>query len=233
MRPILAVALTLLLTLGCARQGTAQRTDFPKPERPVADIVSPRWAADADRDRINESGQIAQALGLKPGMTVADIGAGSGYHTFRLASVVGDTGRIYAEDIVPRYLDTLEADVRRRELKNITIIRGAADDPKLPAGQLDAAIMVHMYHEIEQPYALLYNLAAAFKPGGRLAIVDQNAATYAHGTPPPLLNCELEAVGYRQVSLIRLKDDNAYLAIFTPPRPQDLPRPSQIHACKG
>jgi SAM-dependent methyltransferase len=233
MRPILAMAITLFLTLGCARQGTAQRADFPKPERPVADIVSPRWSADADRDRVNESGQIAQALGLKSGMSVADIGAGSGYHTFRLASVVGDTGRIYAEDIVPRYLDALEAEVRRRELKNIIVVRGGADDPKLPPGQLDAAIMVHMYHEIEQPYGLLYNLAAAFKPGGRLAIVDQNAATYAHGTPPVLLNCELAAVGYKQVSLIRLKDDNAYLAIFAPPRPEDLPKPSQIRACKG
>jgi predicted methyltransferase len=233
MRPILAMTITLFLALGCARQGTAQRADFPKPDRPVADIVSPRWSADADRDRINESGQIAQALGLKPGMTVADIGAGSGYHTFRLANVVGETGRIYAEDIVPRYLDALEADVRRREVKNVVVVRGATDDPKLPAGQIDAAIMVHMYHEIEQPYALLYNLAGAFKPGGRLAIVDQNAATYAHGTPPALLNCELEAVGYRQVSLIRLKDDNAYLAIFAPPSPGALPKPSQIRACKG
>jgi ubiquinone/menaquinone biosynthesis C-methylase UbiE len=166
-------------------------------------------------------------------MTVADIGAGSGYHTLRLAPIVGDTGRVFAEDIVPRYLDVLEETVRRSGLKNVTVVRGAADDPKLPTGQVDAAIMVHMYHEIEQPYALLYNLVPAFKPGGRLAIVDQNAATYAHGTPPVLLNCELAAVGYEQVSLTRLKDDEAYLAIFAPPTLAARPKPSDIRPCKG
>jgi ubiquinone/menaquinone biosynthesis C-methylase UbiE len=227
------MAITLLLTLSCAPQGTAQRADFPKPDRPVAAIVSPRWSADADRDRVDESGQIARGLNLKAGMVVADIGAGSGYHTFRLAPLVGDTGRVYAEDIVPRYLDALEADVQKRGAKNIVVVRGAEDDPKLPTGQVDAAIMVHMYHEIEQPFALLYNLVPAFKPGGRLAIVDQNAPTHAHGTPPVLLNCELAAVGYRQVSLVRLKDDEAYLAIFEPPTLATRPRPSEIHACKG
>jgi ubiquinone/menaquinone biosynthesis C-methylase UbiE len=226
-------AAVLLLGLGCAPQGSAQRTEFPKPDRPVAGIVSPRWSADADRDRVNESGQIARALDLKAGMSVADIGAGSGYHTFRLAPVVGPTGRVYAEDIMPTYLDALTADVEKRGVKNIVVVRGEADDPKLPAGQIDAAIMVHMYHEIEQPFALLYHLVPAFRPGGKLAIVDQIAPTNAHGTPPALLNCELAAVGYRQLSLIRLKDDEAYLAIFEPPTLAARPRPSQIHACKG
>src|SRR5436190_14357640 len=224
MRAGLAAAV-VLTALGCAPQGVAQRTEFPKPDRPVAPIVSPRWSADADRDRVNESGQIARALDLKAGMSVADIGAGSGYHSFRLAPLVGPTGRIYAEDIMPRYLDALEADVERRAVKNITVVRGEADDPKLPASQIDAAIMVHMYHEIEQPFALLYNLVPAFRAGGKLAIVDQIAPTNAHGTPPALLNCELAAVGYRQLSLIRLKDDEAYLAIFEPPTLASRPRP--------
>src|SRR5436190_21607710 len=78
MRVGLAAAV-VLTALGCAPQGVAQRTEFPKPDRPVAPIVSPRWSADADRDRVNESGQIARALDVKAGMSVADIGAGSGY----------------------------------------------------------------------------------------------------------------------------------------------------------
>jgi hypothetical protein len=90
-----------------------------------------------------------------------------------------------------------------------------------------------MYHEIEQPFALLYHLVPAFRAGGRLAIVDQNAPTFNHGTPPDLLRCELAAVGYRQVSFAKLEDDDAYLAIFAPPALKDRPQPLAIKACKG
>lgn len=235
LRSTLLATAVLALAMGCARDGGAQPTSgpFPAPDRPVSDIVSPRWSDDADRDRIDETGQIARALGIKPGMAVADIGAGTGYHAFRLAALVGASGRIYAEDIVPRYLDALEADVRRRGARNITVVRGTVDDPKLAAGSIDAAIMVHMYHEIGQPYGLLHRLAPAFKPGGRLAIIDNDSPTSRHGTPPALLRCELAAVGYRQISFAKLKDDAAYIAIFAAPAPEALPRPDQIKPCKG
>lgn len=227
-----AAALAALIVVAVPAMAGAQGP-FPKPDRPVASIVSPRWSDDADRDRVDESGQIARALNLKAGMQVADIGAGSGYHTFRLAQVVGPKGQIYAEDIVPRYLQALRQDVTRMKATNVTVIEGTSDNPRLPAGKLDAAIMVHMYHEIDQPYALLWNLAPAFKAGGRLAIVDQDAPTFDHGTPPALLKCELEAVGYRQVDIIHLRNDSAYLALFEPPALKDLPEPSRIRACKG
>ena len=243
MTPIraLAAGAILVLAIGCSREGAAQRvettptatTAFPKPDRPVAEIVSPRWSDDADRDRIDEAGQIARALGLKPGMAVADIGAGSGYHTFRLAKVVGDSGRIYAEDILPQYLKPLSDEVARRGVKNITLVQGAADDPKLPGGQIDAAIMVHMYHEITQPYGLLYNLAPAFKAGGKLAIIDNDAPPERHGTPVALLRCELAAVGYKELRFTKLEGDPAYVAVFAPPAPQARPQPGQIKACKG
>ena len=211
----------------------ASAASFPKPDRPVANIVSPRWSDDADRDRVDESGQIAAALSVKNGMTIADIGAGSGYHTMRLSPLVGPAGRIYAEDVIPSYLDALEQDVRRRGLANVTVVRGTPDDPKLPAGKLDAAIMVHMYHEIQQPYALLWGIVPAFKPGGRLLIVDQEAPTASHGTPPALLRCELAAVGYRQLSFSHLKNDAAYVAVFEVPALTARPAPGAIKACKG
>lgn len=216
-----------------AQRAPAPSGGFPKPERPVADIVSPRWSADADRDRVDESGQIAKALGLKAGQALADIGAGTGYHTFRLAPIVGPTGRIFAEDIVPRYLDALEQDVRRSKATNVSVVRGTADDPKLPPGSVDAAIMVHMYHEIEQPFALLWNLAPAFKGGGKLAIIDRDAPTFEHGTPPDLLRCELTAVGYRQLSFTQMRNDQAYIAVFAPPAANARPAPGQIKACRG
>jgi len=92
---------------------------------------------------------------------------------------------------------------------------------------------VHMYHEIAQPYGLLYNLVPALKPGARVGIVDAYAPTGEHGTPPDLLRCELAAVGYREISLDRLTGSNAYLAIFAPPSVASRPGPETIIACKA
>src|SRR5262249_12235347 len=105
-------------------------------------------------------------------------------------------------------------------------------DPRLPAGSVDIAILVHMYHEIAQPYALLYNLVPALKPDARVRIVDTSAPTSKHGTPPSLLHCELAAVRYRGISLNRLKGSDTYLAIFAPPSASGRKRPEAIVACK-
>jgi hypothetical protein len=89
-----------------------------------------------------------------------------------------------------------------------------------------------MYHEIAQPYALLYNLVPAFKPGARMAIVDAFGPTADHGTPPGLLRCELAAVGYREISFDRLTGSDAYLAIFAPPLVAGRPRPDAMVTCR-
>ena len=176
---------------------------FPKPDRPVADIVSPIWHNEKERDDAGEPRQLVRLLGIKPGMTVADIGAGSGYYVVRLSPIVGPTGRVIAQDVVPEYLQGLRRRVRDLGLQNVTISLGEPHDPRLPANSLDVAILVHMYHEIVQPYALLYNLVPALKPDARVGIVDAFAPTSEHGTPPSLLRCELAAVGYREISLNR------------------------------
>jgi hypothetical protein len=103
----------------------------------------------------------------------------------------------------------------------------------LPAGTVDIAILVHMYHEIAQPYALLYNLVPALKPDARVGIVDAFKPTSKHGTPPALLRCELAAVGYREIRLDRLKGSDAYLATFAPPSVAGRPRPEAMVACKA
>jgi predicted methyltransferase len=206
---------------------------FPKPDRPVADIVSPLWDDEKARDDAGEPGRLVRLLGIKPGMTVADIGAGSGYYVVRLSPIVGPKGRVIAEDVVPDYLKGLRQRVRDLGLRNVTVTQGEPHDPRLPAGSLDAAILVHMYHEITQPYALLYNVVPAFKPGARIAIIDAFRQTAEHGTPPELLRCELEAVGYRQISFDRLTASGAYLAIFAPPSVTDRPRPDAMVACKA
>jgi predicted methyltransferase len=206
---------------------------FPKPDRPVADIVAPIWHSEKERDEAGEPGQLVRLLGIKPGMSVADIGAGSGYLTVRLAPVVGPQGRIFAQDIEPSYLNKLEQRVKAAKLKNVSVSLGEAHDPRLPPASVDVAIMVHMYHEISDPYALLYNLAPAFKRGGQLGVVDTPAETSRHGTPPALLKCELAAVGYRQIAVHPLAGSDTHLAIFSPPAPDALKRPQDIAACKA
>jgi SAM-dependent methyltransferase len=211
----------------------APATGFPRPDRPVANIVSPIWHSEEERDAADEPGQLKRLLGLKPGMTIADIGAGSGYLTVRFSPVVGPRGRIFAQDIEPSYLKDLDQRVKALKLENVTVSLGEAHDPRLPPASVDVAILVHMYHEISDPYALLYNLAPTLKRGGQLGIVDTRAATSMHGTPPALLKCELAAVGYREIAVHSLSGSDAYLAIFSPPAPDARKLPADIVACKA
>ena len=132
-----------------APQAARGEGGFPLPDRPVAGIVAPEWSSGPDRDAADESGQLIRGLEIAPGMKVADIGAGSGYHTLRLSPAVGPTGVVYAEDIVEAYISGLRREAERRGLKNVRIVVGTPDDPKLPAKAIDRAVLVHMYHEVE------------------------------------------------------------------------------------
>ncbi|GLR86342.1 methyltransferase domain-containing protein [Bradyrhizobium iriomotense] len=237
----LARAATLLVAFAATRACAADidylaaagvaAKEFPSPRRPVARIVSPRRSGEEHRDALDETGQIAHLLELKQGMTVGDIGAGSGYHTVRLSYLVGPAGSVVAQDVRRDYLIEL---ARRTELLKLTNVRfalGEPHDPRLPASSLDAAILVHMYHEIADPYAFLYNLTPALKPGARVGIVDLELPTQKHGTPIELLRCELAAVGYRAVATYKLAGDGGYLAVFSPPEVADRKSPWDIVAC--
>ncbi len=199
----------------------------------MADIISPIWSDPAHRDAAREVDQIVARLHLHAGERVADIGAGSGYDTLRLAKVVGPRGRILAEDITPAYLQQLRQTVIRTAPGNVDVIEGDPGDPKLPPRSIDAAIMVHMYHEIQQPLAMLAKLATAFKPGGRLGIEELDRPTQAHGTPPKLLACELAAAGYRLIELKPLKGDIGYFAVFSAPRAVVPDAASAARRCRG
>lgn len=204
---------------------------FPLPDRPVAGIVAPEWSNGPDRDAADESGQLIRGLEIGPGMAVADIGAGSGYHTLRVSPAVGPTGVVYAEDIVEAYISGLRREAERRGLKNIRIVVGTPDDPKLPPRSIDRAVLVHMYHEVENPYALLWHLAGALKPGARVGVIDFDRAASSHGMAPALLECEFEAVGYRQIRSEPMAGGVGYLAIFE--APTDRPKPADIQPCKA
>lgn len=205
---------------------------FPSPHRSVAEIVSPTWSSGRDRDAADESGQLVRLLGIEPGMAVADIGAGSGYHTVRLSPVVGPSGRVYAQDIKPAYLNGLRREVARRRLKNVEFVLGRPNDPNLPSNSVDRALLIHMYHEVAQPYALLWRLLEALKPGAKVGVVDLDRPPDRHGTPPALLRCEFEAVGYRLTKFTVLNGGIGYLAIFEPPKRSARPHPAEIRACR-
>ena len=126
-----------------------------------------------DRDAWQRPDQIMDALQIGEGSVVADVGAGGGWFTVRLAQRVGPTGEVYAEDIQPQMVETIKRRIQREgRQKNVIAQRGTADNPNLPAGALDAVLIVDAYHEIERPVMLLRNVRASLKPSGVLGIVN-------------------------------------------------------------
>lgn len=228
-----STSLALLLAgaafAGCDR--TPKKPEFPQPERPVATIIASRFADEPVRDRAGEARRIFEIADVRPGMKVADIGAGEGYLSVRLAPLVGPQGRVLAEDIVPATRDALAKRIDRERLDNIAVRLGRPDDPLLPAHSFDRIFMIHMYHEIAQPYAFLWNIRPALADGGQVVVVDVDRPTNEHGTPPALLACEFAAVGYRRVAHVELPASKAYLASFVPVGAR--PEPSAITACKS
>src|SRR5215472_2010282 len=140
-KTIVAVFATAFAMSVCAQDFIAESgtpaAAFPKPDRPVANIVSPIWHDEKERDEAGEPRQIVRLLGIKSGITVADIGAGSGYYVVRLAPIVGPGGRIIAQDVEPEYLRGLGKRVRDLGLHNVTLALGEPHDPRLPAHSLD------------------------------------------------------------------------------------------------
>ncbi|WP_116090957.1 class I SAM-dependent methyltransferase [Sphingomonas crusticola] len=223
-----------LLLAGCSQAAPEeQRTaaGFPKAERPVAATVSGGWSTEPDRDRLKEAEAVMTAAGIRPGMTVADIGAGEGYYTIRLAARVGAKGRVLAEDIVPSYHDRLAERVYRDRLDNVSVKLGKPADPGLPPHSFDRIFMVHMYHEIEEPYEFLWRLRPALAPTGMVVVVDADRATQAHGTPPALLDCEFKAIGYALVERKPMPQAGGYLALYKAVGPR--PKPADMHACRA
>ncbi len=133
------------------------------------------WLERPEREREERPDLLLAELNLKPGMVVADIGAGSGYHARRMATAVGATGKVYAVDVQPQMVQLLSAVAREPGLANIKPILSAADDVKLPMASVDLAIMVDVYHELEFPHDVMASILKALKPGGRVVVVEYRA----------------------------------------------------------
>ena len=213
------LSLSLLLALAACspanRTGeSAEEPDFPAADRPVSALGATAFADENLRDSRQEAATVMQLAGVRPGMSVADIGAGEGYYTVRLAEAVGPQGRVLAQDIDRGALLRLGDRVESDRLDNVSIVGGAADDPHLPADSFDRIFLIHMYHEVGDPYAFLWHLHPALRPGGQVVVVDVDRSTDRHGIPPQLLFCELGQVGYRLVEFVRHPALAGYYAQF-------------------
>lgn len=139
---------------------------------PVMGVGGAGWLERSEREQEEAPSKAIAALDLKPGMVVADIGAGSGYYTSRLSKIVGPSGKVYATDIQPGMIELINRRVAAEGLTNVTTVLGGMDDPKLPPASIDLAIMVDVYHELQSPQVFLQRLRDTFKPGGRLVLLE-------------------------------------------------------------
>ena len=164
----------LLLALLLAATSLAQNT-HPLSGRRYAGVMGSAgagWLVRPEREAEEQPDKALDLLHIARGSTAADIGAGAGYITWRLAERVGPTGKVYANDIQPEMLDLLRRNLRERKLENVETILGAVDDPRLPAAAMDLVILVDVYHEFSEPQKMLRKIRESMKPDGRLVLLE-------------------------------------------------------------
>ena len=223
-----AAPIAALLLVSCREQ--PRQPQFPAAQREVAPIVGDAFSTEDARDRLGEAEEVMQLAGVRPGMWVADVGAGEGYYTVRLARSVGAKGRVLAEDIQPGVTDELSERVQRERIDNVAIRLGTPDDPRLPARTFDRVFLIHMYHEVASPYAFMWHLREGLKPDALVIVVEANRPVQRHGMPPDQLKCEFAALNLRPVKFAMLTGGEAYYMAFR--AAGERPAPGSITPCK-
>jgi ubiquinone/menaquinone biosynthesis C-methylase UbiE len=200
-RILAAVALACLCALAAFPQAAAQRA-APASQRPparsapryeyrrdhdpdgtgkfymgreIAQVMgheAAEWLDRPEREQEEQPAKLLDALKLKPGMVVADVGAGSGFFSFRLADRVRPGGKVLAVDIQPEMLALIRDRMKQRGVTNIELIQGTVSDPRLPSASVDLILLVDVYHEFDHPYEMSVAMARALKPAGRLVFVE-------------------------------------------------------------
>ena len=169
---VIAVSVALVIVSGVFVEAQRRHPVSGRVFAPVMGVGGAQWLERPEREDEEAPSKALDALDLKPGMVVADIGAGSGYYASRIAKRVGPTGKVYATDIQPGMIELLDRRIKSEGLTNVTTVLGGMDDPKLPPKSVDLAIMVDVYHELQQPQLFLQRLKDSFKPGGRLVLLE-------------------------------------------------------------
>ncbi len=214
------VTALLLTVLICSAE------DFhPITHRRIAQTMSADgadWLVRPEREREERPDQALDAIGIQRGSTVADIGAGVGYFTWRLAERVGSNGTVYGEDIQQRMLDQLVKNTNARHLTNVHAVLGSTEDPKLPKNSIDLVLLVDVYHEFSEPEKMLERIRESLKPGGRIVFLEYRAEDPnvpirpEHKMTADQVRAEVQPEGYRFEKTIEVLPQQ-HIIIFRKP----------------
>ena len=212
------VVLAVLMVAGPASAQTSAGAQQPTTQRPT----SKPYTGDLsifdypDRDKKLQIDRVMDLLGITAGKNVADIGAGSGWFTVRAARRVGPTGAVIAEDINPVAIESIGKRVGKENLSNVRTVLGLADDPRLPAGSVDAVLMLKVYHEIAHPVAFVQALKPALRAGAKVGIIDRNGNGANHGLDHEVVVKEMGESGFKLVGTYDFTkaDGQDYFLIF-------------------
>ena len=200
MFPVLLTAL-LLVSANASAQSIHPVTG--RKIAPVMGISGADWLDRHERESEEQPDIAIAELNLKPGMSVGDVGAGTGFYSLRLAKVVGPAGMVYANDIQPAMLERLNANASTQHIGNVVTILGTESDPKLPVGKLDLVILVDVYHEFSRPQRMLDRIRDSLKPNGRLVLLEYRKEDPSvpirpeHKMSVPEVKAEVIPEGYR------------------------------------
>ena len=222
MRQKLLIAVAVLAATAVSAQQPGKHPVSGRIYAQTMGVQGAPWLDRNERDREEDPDLAIRLLRIQKGSTVADVGAGSGNITIRLAKAVGPVGKVYANDVQPGMLEILGKNVAKAKVLNVIPVLGAFDDPKLPADSIDLAIMVDVYHEFSEPQKMLQRLREAIKPGGRLVLLEYRAEDpdipilREHKMTKAQVKLEVEHEGFKQS---RVYDDLPWQHLFVFTRP--------------
>ena len=222
------IRLVLLALAFCAL--SYPQATHPVTGRQFAGVMGPGgadWLVRSEREQEEEPDKALAALRIAPGSTVADIGAGVGYFTWRLAAIVGPAGRVYANDIQPEMIRMLKKNIAERGLTNVEPVQGKIDDPRLPKGAVDLALLVDVYHEFSEPQKMLDRIRESLTPGGRLVLLEYRAEDPSvpirpeHKMTVAQVKAEVEPEGYKLDQVLEILPRQHILIFRAPGLPKD------------
>ena len=192
-----------ILFLALALVASARQTQIKRQPAPVMGAAGADWLTRPERIAEEDPDRMLAALEIMPGSVVADIGAGVGFHAWRLAGIVGPAGKVIAEDIQEEMIRMMKENIEKRKLKNVEIVLGAPTDPRLPERQVDLVLMVDVYHEFSDPVSMMKQIKRSLSPAGRVVLVEFRKEDPAvpiqplHKMSIQDVRSELEPLGFR------------------------------------